>query len=120
LTSRTKYQRRIAILGDMLELGHASAQFHADLASEIDSNRIDLVFCAGPSMKHLFNQITPEKRGEWQSASAELCPAVLDAVRGGDAIMIKGSAGSRMGLIAEALRSRLRVTSAQDQGRDAA
>ncbi|HZV21511.1 MAG TPA: UDP-N-acetylmuramoylalanyl-D-glutamyl-2,6-diaminopimelate--D-alanyl-D-alanine ligase, partial [Hyphomicrobiales bacterium] len=104
--SRVKHSRRIAVLGDMLELGHASAQFHADLARAIDLNRVDLVFCAGPLMAHLYELLPKQKRGGWGENSEHLCPLVLDAVTWGDAVMIKGSLGSRMGLIADALRAR--------------
>jgi len=101
-----RYARRIAVLGDMLELGHGAPQFHAGLASAVDSNAIDLVFCAGPLMANLYESLPPAKRGGRADASEDLCGPVLDAVRGGDAVMIKGSLGSRMGPIAEALRTR--------------
>jgi UDP-N-acetylmuramoyl-tripeptide--D-alanyl-D-alanine ligase len=104
--SPTRYRRRIAVLGDMLELGHDAPQFHASLASAVDSNGIDLVFCAGPLMANLHENLPAGKRGGWASVSEDLREAVLDAVRGGDAVMIKGSLGSRMGPIAEALRTR--------------
>jgi UDP-N-acetylmuramoyl-tripeptide--D-alanyl-D-alanine ligase len=118
--SRTKYARRIAVLGDMLELGHAAPQFHADLASIIDSNAIDLVFCSGPLMAHLYERLPPQKRGGWGRTSEELRSAVLDAVNGGDAVTIKGSLGSRMGLVAEALRLRFAELAEQQHGRNAA
>ncbi len=102
-TPRTDYARRIAVLGDMLELGHSGPQYHADIASAVDANGIDLVFCAGPLMAHLYERLPAEKRGGAASSSQELLPIVLDAVRGGDAVTIKGSLGSRMGLLAEAL-----------------
>ena len=104
---RNSYARRIAVLGDMLELGNASPEFHAGLAEVIDANDIDLVFCAGPCMAHLYRQLPAEKRGAAADSSTELLPAVLDAVRGGDAVTVKGSLGSRMGLVAEALRVNL-------------
>jgi UDP-N-acetylmuramoyl-tripeptide--D-alanyl-D-alanine ligase len=104
---RTDYARRVAVLGDMLELGNAAPQFHAGLASTVDSCGIDLVFCAGPLMAHLYEQLPAQKRGGVARSSQELLPALLEAVRGGDAVTIKGSLGSRMGLLAEALRSNL-------------
>jgi UDP-N-acetylmuramoyl-tripeptide--D-alanyl-D-alanine ligase len=104
---RTEYPRRIAVLGDMLELGNAAPQFHAGLASIIDSQDIDLVFCAGPMMSHLYERLPAEKRGGAARSSAELRPALLEAVRGGDVVTIKGSLGSRMALLAEALRLNL-------------
>lgn len=101
---RAKYPRRIAILGDMLELGNAAPQFHTDLASIIDSHAVDLVFCAGPFMAHLYDQLPACKRGAYSESSQDLRSAVFQIVQGGDAIMIKGSLGSKMGPLAEALR----------------
>ena len=62
---RAQYRRRVAVLGDMLELGHDGPQFHAELVSAIDSNDIDLVFCAGPLMAHLYAALPEHKRGGW-------------------------------------------------------
>jgi len=104
---RADYPRRIAVLGDMLELGNGSPRFHAELASAVDSGDIDLVFCAGPLMANLYERLPARKRAAAANSSQELLPALLDAVRGGDAVTIKGSLGSRMGLLAEALRSNL-------------
>ncbi len=103
-TSRTKFARRVAVLGDMLELGHDGPQFHAELASAVDSNDIDLVFCAGPLMARLYEGLPQHKRGGWAQKSEDLRAVLLDRVQGGDAVMIKGSLGSRMGHLAEALR----------------
>ncbi len=105
-TSRTKFARRVAVLGDMLELGHDGPQFHADLASAVDSNGIDLVFCAGQLMAHLYERLPQHKRAGLARTSEDLGAVLLDGVRGGDAVMIKGSLGSRMGHLAEALRLR--------------
>ncbi len=104
---RTQYRRRVAVLGDMLELGNAGPQYHEGLKSAIDSNDIDLVFCAGPLMARLYAALPGEKRGGLANSSRELLPAVLEAVRGGDAVTVKGSLGSRMGPLAEALRVNL-------------
>jgi UDP-N-acetylmuramoyl-tripeptide--D-alanyl-D-alanine ligase len=112
---RAGYPRRIAVLGDMLELGNAAPQFHAGLASAVDSHDIDLVFCAGSLMAHLYERLPAEKRGGAARSSAELLPLLLEAVRGGDAVTIKGSLGSRMGLLAEALRVNLTAPKAGKQ-----
>ncbi len=119
-TPQSGYARRIAVLGDMLELGNGGPQFHAGLASAIDSNGIDLVFCSGPLMAHLYEHLPSQKRGARAGTPEELLPAVLDAVRGGDAVMIKGSLGSRMGLLAEGLRTHFATAPEAAQGRTAA
>jgi UDP-N-acetylmuramoyl-tripeptide--D-alanyl-D-alanine ligase len=117
---RTGHTRRIAVLGDMLELGSAGPQFHEELATVIDSNNIDLVFCAGPLMARLYERLPAQKRGAAANSSQELLPALLEAVRGGDAVTIKGSLGSRMGLLAEALRLNLAKPPAGKHSGDAA
>mgnify|MGYP005814118597 CR=1 FL=1 len=117
---RARYARRIAVLGDMLELGEAGPQFHAELAGAIESSDVDLVFCAGPSMACLYERLPAQKRGAAAPSSQALLPAVIEAVRGGDAVTIKGSLGSRMGILADALRQHLAGTPAGKDGENAA
>jgi UDP-N-acetylmuramoyl-tripeptide--D-alanyl-D-alanine ligase len=96
--------RRIAVLGDMLELGAQSAALHAGLAQQIVDHAVDLVFCAGPAMRNLWEALPSSRRGGYANDSTALEPQVLDAVSGGDAIMIKGSFGSKMTPIVKALQ----------------
>jgi UDP-N-acetylmuramoyl-tripeptide--D-alanyl-D-alanine ligase len=105
---RTQYTRRIVVLGDMLELGHASAELHAKLAGPIDEAGADVVFACGPHMRNLFEALPQPKRGAYAAESAALQGALLSAIRPGDAVMIKGSLGSRMGPLASALKLHLR------------
>ena len=98
--------RRIAVLGDMLELGDGAAQFHRGLKNAILVNAVDLVFCAGPLMAELWSELPAERRGGLAETATALEPKVVSALRGGDAIMVKGSLGSRMGLIVRALERR--------------
>jgi UDP-N-acetylmuramoyl-tripeptide--D-alanyl-D-alanine ligase len=100
--------RRIAVLGDMLELGPLGPDFHHDLAATVVGHRIDLVFCSGPLMRALWDALPFSRRGGYAEDSAALEPQVLGAVRPGDAVMIKGSLGSRMALIVDALANRYR------------
>jgi UDP-N-acetylmuramoyl-tripeptide--D-alanyl-D-alanine ligase len=95
--------RRIAVLGDMLELGAAGVELHRELAGPIREHGIDLVFCAGPLMAALWDALPSERRGGYAKDPAALEAEVVAAVRGGDAVMIKGSFGSRMGPIVKAL-----------------
>jgi UDP-N-acetylmuramoyl-tripeptide--D-alanyl-D-alanine ligase len=103
---REDYARRVAVLGDMLELGEAAGELHRGLKEAIDAAGIDLVFACGPMMKLLFDGLKPRQRGAWTETSAELGPRLLDAVAAGDVVMIKGSLASRMGPVAEAVRAR--------------
>lgn len=96
--------RRIAALGDMLELGPRAPELHAGLADAIEEAGIDLVFLAGPMMRHLYERLPASRRGFYAANSAELAEAVAEKVAPGDAIMIKGSLGSRMKTVVERLQ----------------
>ena len=98
--------RRIAVMGDMLELGTHGPDLHRALAEPIVANAVDLVFCAGPLMHELWQTLPSERRGAYAETAAALEPRVVAAVRAGDAVMIKGSLGSRMGPIVKALERR--------------
>ncbi|MGO8797508.1 MAG: UDP-N-acetylmuramoylalanyl-D-glutamyl-2,6-diaminopimelate--D-alanyl-D-alanine ligase [Roseiarcus sp.] len=98
--------RRIAVLGDMLELGAEAARSHLALASDLARNKVDLLFCAGPLMRGLFDASPPAIRGSWGERSADIGQSVFDAARGGDVVMVKGSNGSAMEPIVAALRTR--------------
>ena len=101
--------RRIAVLGDMLELGPDAAELHRGLLDAVSAARIDLVFCAGPLMHELWNALPSVVRGGYAETAAEIESELVAAVRPGDAIMIKGSNGSRMGPIVQTLAERFRA-----------
>ncbi len=98
--------RRIAVLGDMLELGAAGEDHHRDLGPAVEAAGIDLVFTAGPLMRHLFEALPMSRRGTCAATSSELLDSVLGTLRAGDAVMVKGSNSIRMGRIVEALKAR--------------
>ena len=98
--------RRIAVLGDMLELGPTSPRLHAALLEAVVGNDIDAVFAAGPMMKHLHDALPEARRGAWRANAAELTPIVIDAIGAGDVVVVKGSNGSRMGPVVATLRQR--------------
>ncbi|MDB5445636.1 MAG: murF [Phenylobacterium sp.] len=95
--------RRIVALTDMLELGEQAPGFHAALAEPLAAAAIDLVFCAGPLMKSLWDALPPTRRGGYAETAAELAPLVVRAVEPGDVVMVKGSNGSKAGAVAAAL-----------------
>ena len=95
--------RRIAVLGDMLELGPPGADLHRALAAPLKAANVDLVFCSGPLMHALWEALPSGRRGGYAETAAALEPAVLEAIRDGDAVMVKGSLGSKMGPIVKAL-----------------
>ncbi len=96
--------RRLAVLGDMLELGEQAPRLHAALAAEAEAAKVDALYLCGPLMRHLGEAAPRWMRAAWAETSRELQDIVLGDVRPGDVIMVKGSAGSRMGPLAEALR----------------
>jgi len=102
--------RRIAVLGDMLELGPDAADLHRGLLDAVSDARIDLVFCAGPLMHELWNALPSVVRGGYAETAGEIEAELIAALRAGDAIMIKGSNGSRMGPIVQTLVERFRAS----------
>jgi UDP-N-acetylmuramoyl-tripeptide--D-alanyl-D-alanine ligase len=95
--------RRVAVLGDMLELGTQGSELHRALVEPVLAHDIDLVFCSGPLMHALWEALPPERRGGYAKTSAALEPVVLGDIHAGDAVMVKGSLGSKMGPIVAAL-----------------
>jgi UDP-N-acetylmuramoyl-tripeptide--D-alanyl-D-alanine ligase len=95
--------RRIAVLGDMRELGERAAELHAGLAPDVTAANVDLLFAAGPLMRHLFDAVPEKCRFLHQTSSADLIAPLKTELRPGDVVLIKGSLGSRMGPIVEAL-----------------
>lgn len=96
--------RKIAVLGDMLELGDAAGQLHADLIGPVEDSGADLVYCSGPLMRALWERLPREKRAVYAEQSSALTERLKDELRPGDIIMIKGSLGSRMGPLVDALK----------------
>ena len=95
--------RRLAVLGDMLELGEEAARWHAALAGDIEAAGIDLVFTAGPLMAHLHHAVAPARRGAHLPDSDGLGDIVRAEMRAGDVVLVKGSLGSRMGRVVRRL-----------------
>ncbi|HEX3651743.1 MAG TPA: UDP-N-acetylmuramoylalanyl-D-glutamyl-2,6-diaminopimelate--D-alanyl-D-alanine ligase [Rhizomicrobium sp.] len=97
--------RRVAVLGDMLELGANGPSLHAALEKDIEDARADLVFVAGPLMQALWEALPASRRGAYAETSAALAPQVLKAVRAGDVVLVKASNGLRMSHIVDALKA---------------
>lgn len=97
--------RRIAVLGDMLELGPQAAELHAAIAKDLIDARVDLLFTSGPLMSRLSYAAPDSMRAAHRATPLELEEAVLFAVRPGDVVMVKGSNGSRMSRIVSALKA---------------
>lgn len=104
--SRANYPRRIAVLGDMLELGHGAEGYHLGLAEPLAASEADVVFACGPNMRKLYETLPKERRGAWAPDSSALIPHVVDALEAGDVVMVKGSLGSRMAPIVAAIKAK--------------
>ena len=88
--------RRIAVLGDMLELGEASATLHAGLAEPLKEARVDLVFTVGSEMRALHDALPKSQRGAHAASAAEMAELLPARLVAGDVVTVKGSFGSRM------------------------
>jgi UDP-N-acetylmuramoyl-tripeptide--D-alanyl-D-alanine ligase len=96
--------RRIAFLGDMLELGADEEAMHAALAGLPALEKVAVVHCAGPLMAALHRALPPGRRGEWHATADALAARARRLVAPGDVVMVKGSNGSRIARVVEALK----------------
>jgi UDP-N-acetylmuramoyl-tripeptide--D-alanyl-D-alanine ligase len=93
--------RRVAVLGDMLELGDASARFHRDLVEPLEAAKVYRVFLVGEAVAAL-HQALPERMqgGMWPSAGGAI-PALMRFLEPGDVVTVKGSRAVRVSAIVE-------------------
>ena len=98
--------RRIAVMGDMLELGADAEVLHHALAQSVSEHKIDCVFAAGPLMRGLFEALPASRQGAWHANAEGLFEPLFAAVQTGDVVMVKGSFSSRMGEVVKALKAR--------------
>ncbi|HEY2009782.1 MAG TPA: UDP-N-acetylmuramoyl-tripeptide--D-alanyl-D-alanine ligase [Rhizomicrobium sp.] len=98
--------RKIAVLGDMLEMGEGGIAHHAGLAQPIAANNVDLVFASGAQMQALWDALPAGIRGGYAETSVALLPQLLAALKPGDTVLVKGSNGAKMSVIIEALKEK--------------
>jgi UDP-N-acetylmuramoyl-tripeptide--D-alanyl-D-alanine ligase len=103
---REKFSRRIAVLGDMLELGPDAAALHVGLKGAVEDAEVDLIFACGPHMKGLYDALPVPKKGGYALMAASLEAILASNLRRGDVIMVKASNGMRLGPIVSGLKSR--------------
>lgn len=101
---RDAYPRRIAVIGDMLELGADAEAFHAELAQPLIDAEVSAVFAAGKLSRALYEALPQERRGAWGETPDAVQSQLIAAIRPGDVVMIKGSNGARTWQLAAALR----------------
>ncbi|MBC6406223.1 MAG: UDP-N-acetylmuramoyl-tripeptide--D-alanyl-D-alanine ligase [Rhodospirillales bacterium] len=97
--------RRLAVLGDMLELGDRSAELHAGLATAVEAAGCEQLFSCGAEMLALQEALPQQLRTAHRATSAELAPLVVAEIRSGDVVLVKGSLGTRMAVIVSALET---------------
>jgi UDP-N-acetylmuramoyl-tripeptide--D-alanyl-D-alanine ligase len=117
LVPRKGRGRRIAVLGDMAELGDAAADLHAALADKTESADIDLVITCGTLMQHLHNALPPGRIGAHADSHTAALGILRDELHDDDVVMVKGSNASRMGLVVEGLIDLLTDTPQQKEAR---
>jgi UDP-N-acetylmuramoyl-tripeptide--D-alanyl-D-alanine ligase len=96
--------RRIAVLGDMLELGGTELALHAAIADHPALARIAVIHCVGPRMRALWERLPRGQRGEWVESADMLLPRARSLVDAGDVVLVKGSKGIKVSRVVDALR----------------
>jgi UDP-N-acetylmuramoyl-tripeptide--D-alanyl-D-alanine ligase len=107
--------RRIAVLGDMLELGAAEAEMHAGLADLAAMRDIDEVHCVGPLMRTLWAALPEAKRGHCAERAEELAERAHRLIDAGDVVLVKGSKASGVSRVVDALRGSGRVVRREEE-----
>jgi len=95
--------RRLLALGDMRELGEEADAYHAGLADAVAASGAAQVFLCGPHMRALWQRLAPAQRGVHRPDSASLAGEVAGALKAGDVIAVKGSLGSKMKNVVDAI-----------------
>jgi len=106
--------RRIAVLGDMLELGDQAPELHAALAQPLVQAGVDAVFLGGPLMRNLLDALPADFPKHHAESVQDLMPAVLDSVRAGDVFMVKSSKGIGFSKIVDAMLAQFSSAKADD------
>lgn len=101
---RVSRGRRIAILGDMLELGAGELSLHRAIADHPALSRVQWVHCVGPRMRALWEALPAKRRGIWTETAEAMVAETRHLVDAGDVVLVKGSKGVRVSLVVDALR----------------
>ena len=96
--------RRIAILGDMLDLGPTDIALHAAIADDPAMPSLDLVHTVGPRMRALHEALSADRRGRWTETADEMARDVHHLIDAGDVLLVKGSKGSLVSRVVDAVR----------------
>ena len=102
---RVSRGRRVAVLGDMKELGPTGPDLHAALADLEATRTLDKVHCVGPLMRHLWDALPEERRGMWYETSDDMAARLPRQLDAGDVVMVKGSLSMRLARVVDAIRN---------------
>lgn len=103
---RQKFARRIAVLGDMLELGPQSGDLHVGLKDAVEEAGVDVLFACGPHMRGLYDAVKDGIKGHYAETAAGVQDEIVSQLKPGDVVMVKGSNGTRLGPVVAALKLR--------------
>lgn len=106
--------RTVVVMGDMLELGAHAEEMHVGLVPALVNNQMGLVFAAGTFMQKLYDALPESMQGAYRATSVELAPVVVQALRPHDLVLVKGSRGSRMDVVVEAIEENARKLESAD------
>ncbi|MDR2794264.1 MAG: UDP-N-acetylmuramoyl-tripeptide--D-alanyl-D-alanine ligase [Holosporaceae bacterium] len=104
MAQKYKSRRKILVVGDMKELGFDSVRFHENISPTIDKFEVDLVFACGELAQCLFNNLQDVKKGCWCENSRELAEKVLENLKNGDCVLVKGSNSMKMKCIVDFIK----------------
>lgn len=110
--------RRIAVLGDMLELGENEADMHRALAKLPILSDMQLIHCVGPRMKSMWDHLPAELQGQWAEDADALAAQAHRLVDAGDVVLVKGSKGSQVSRVVDALRRLNRAAEVEERGKE--
>ena len=96
--------RRIAVLGDMLELGPSTREMHRAIAHDKFLQSLDIVHCVGAHMQHLYDALPETQRGIWLAQASDMASQIGRTLDAGDVVLVKGSKGSKVSLVVDAIR----------------
>jgi len=96
--------RRIAVLGDMLELGPSEREMHRAIAHDRFLQSLDVIHCVGPRMGHLHAALPDVQRGIWTQDAHQMVSQIAQLLDAGDVVLVKGSKGSKVSVVVDAIR----------------
>jgi UDP-N-acetylmuramoyl-tripeptide--D-alanyl-D-alanine ligase len=101
---RVAHGRRVAILGDMLELGPDELALHEAIADLPFLKGIDIIHCDGPRMNKLWAKLPATQRGDWTEEAKPMAARAHRLIDAGDVVLVKGSKGSKVSLVVDAIK----------------